>query len=108
MNDTLSPTEKATRLKRKFIEDTLLKEAVRDATAHGFRQKSRPVFDTYASGKAKRDAFRADLKEELRSLTTQYQGNDVVPEMHIQNISRMSERLEKNHAETLKDGKLYF
>lgn len=114
MNNASSPTEKAVRLKRKFIEDTLLKEAVRDATSHDWHDNSRSVFKEYATkeetekAKPKRDAFRDALKAELRGLAKQYEGHDVDDPVHIQNIREMAKRLEQPHSEILNGGRLYF
>ena len=117
MNDTSfpteSPTEKAKRLKRKFIEDNLLQNAVRDATSH-FHENSRPVFREYSTDKEKdgdkpnRDAFRDALKAELRGLAKQYEGHDVKDDAHIQNIRDMARRLEQQHSKVLNGGRLFF
>lgn len=107
------PTEKARRLKRKFIEDTLLENAVRDATSH-FREDTRRVFKEYSTDKERdddkpnRDAFRAALKSELRNLSMNYEGQDVIESVHIQTIRDIADRLGKKHAAVLNDKRLFF
>ena len=110
---TESPTEKAERLKRKFIEDNLLQNAARDATSH-FHENSRPVFREYSTDKEKdedkptRDAFRDGLKAELRGLANHYEGHDVEDGVHIQKIREMAKRLEQQHSGVLNGGRLFF
>jgi len=115
MSEELSPTENAKRLERKFIDDALLKDSVRDATSQDWHEKTvRPVFKKYATDeetkntKPQREAFKENLKEELRSLSKQYEGNDVGDDAHIQNIRAMANRLEQQHSDILNDGRLYF
>jgi hypothetical protein len=109
-----TPTEKAKRLKRKFIEDALLKEAVRDATSHDWHDDSRSVFKEYETkeeaekDKPTRDAFRDALKAELRGVAKQYEGHDVEDSVHIVNVREMAKRLEHNHSGVLNGGRLFF
>jgi len=104
-----TPTEKAKRVKRKFIEDALLEDAVNDALSQDWHTTT--VRAVLKNGtKEERDKFRAALKEELRSLATKYEGiaDDMGDDVHIKNIREMAQRLEKQHSGVLNEGRLYF
>jgi len=74
----------------------------------------RPVFkqpkteEEKENNKPKRDAFKEALKEELRSLAKNYEGQDICGDTHIQTIRAMAERLKNGHTDILNGEKLVF
>lgn len=102
-----TPTEKAKRLKRKFIEDALLEDAVNDALSQDWHTTT--VRAVLKNGtKEQRDGFRTALKEELRSLAKKYDAQDVDDDVHVKNIREMAQRLESQHSTVLNEGRVYF
>jgi hypothetical protein len=104
-----------TKLKRKFIEDALLPQALSDSLSQSRWESVRPVFNrapTEEGAKTdhveERRAFRDALTAELRSLATNYEGHDVDGELHIRTIRDMADRLERDHGDILNGGKLFF
>lgn len=111
MSEEPSPAETAKRLKRKFIEDALLEDSVRDATAHDWHKTTvGPVFKEAKTEteKEQKKEFKKALREELRSLARQYEGKDMDTDTHIQNILGLAERLGKRHSGILHEDKLVF
>jgi hypothetical protein len=116
MSDIPSGTaEEVEKLKRKFIEDTLLPHALSDSLSQSRWESVRPVFKTAPIEEAakkkyeeKRQAFRSALTAELRNLAKTYEGSDVDDEPHIKTIRDMGDRLGKDYGNVLNGGKLFF
>lgn len=113
--NTQTVFEAVKKAKRKFIEDTLLPHAVRDATSQEMHPDVRHIFKpapTNAEEKKQHDeqvtAFKQALTEELRTLSNYYEGQTVTGESHIQVIRDMAERLRQKHSEVLNENKLLF
>lgn len=103
-------------LKRKFLEDALLANALRDCLPMA-NSKARRVFKQAPpdSEKDKRKEytrkgreFKDALKSELRRLAKNYISRDVDDVTHVRTIRGLAHRLTQGHAEVLNGDKLYF
>src|SRR5437667_8248064 len=85
---------------RKFLEDVLLSNAVRDSLVirqgrHVFKQGATTPLE-----REEREEFKEALKSELRNLAKSY-SSEIDESIHIENIKGLTNRLSKAYAEIL-------